>query len=66
LFGVFGSAVAEFTIAVFTARLYGVVAVVTTVIVAVELAANDVKLHVRTPAAWVQVPPVPPEIEDET
>jgi len=46
-----GSGVAELTITELTAREYGVLAVVVTVMVALELAANEVNVHVSTPAA---------------
>jgi hypothetical protein len=51
---------------VFTANEYGVFAVVVTVMLALALAASEVKVQVNTPAAWLQLPPAPPETEEET
>jgi hypothetical protein len=66
LFVAFGSEVAEFTITVLTANEYAVFAVVVTVMVALAPPASAVNVHVNTPADWLQLPPEPPETEEET
>jgi len=66
LFTAFESVVTELTITVFVANVYGVVAVVVTVITALAFAAIEVNVHVRTAPERLQLPPLPPEIEEET